>query len=344
MSNFESGPVSLKRRHLTLSLPLLACGLVVAPVQANSDIYQSSSLLMGTRIDLTLQGASPQVMASAAKAALTEMTRLVDMMSRYRNDSALNAINLAAGVQPVRVAPELFLVLKMAQAVTQASHGAFDATVGALRNWNFDAAHPAIATAQQIAMQLPLVDAKGLILNERQSTAFLSKRGMRLDLGGIAKLPIMQAGMQQLLAHGVTNAMINGGGDVLVQGQFNGRDWRIGLRDPRQPDQLLGVIGLNKGFVASSGDYERFVISNDGKRLHHILDPKTGYPSQGTRGVTLIGDRLEAINGLGAAIMVAGAQTGRVWLTSRAGVDGLIVDASEQVWTTSGMAHRWVRA
>ena len=343
MSNFESGPVSLKRRHLTLSLPLLACGLVVAPVQANSDIYQSSSLLMGTRIDLTLQGASPQVMASAAKAALTEMTRLVDMMSRYRNDSALNAINLAAGVQPVWVPPELMRVLKMAQAAEQASHGAFDATVGALRDWSFDTAHPVIATPEQIASQLPLVGAMGLSLNERQSTAFLRKRGMRLDLGGIAKLPIMQAGMQQLLAHGVDNAMINGGGDVMVQGQLNGRDWRIGLRDPRRPDRLLGVIGLNKGFVASSGDYERYVMHEE-QRLHHILDPKTGYPTKGPHGVTLISDNLEAINGLGAAIMVAGARSGRTRLKQIGDVDALIVDANNQLWTSSGMARRLVHS
>lgn len=336
-------PQSLQRRRLVIGLPLLACGLVVPPVQAKSDIHQSSRTLMGTRLDLTLQGADTQTMATAASAALAEMERLAGMMSRYRTDSMLNAINMAAGLQPVHVAPELLQVLKMAQRATQVSNGAFDATVGALRDWNFDAAHPSIATAQQIAAQLPLVGANGLILNERQGTAYLSKRGMRLDLGGIAKLPIMQAGMRQLLAHGVANAMINGGGDVLVNGQLNGRDWRIGLRDPRQPDQLLGVVALHQGFVASSGDYERFFM-HEGKRLHHILDPKTGYPTQGPHGVTLISDKLEAINGLGAAIMVAGAETGRARLKAMSGVDALIVDADSQLWTSPGMSQRWVRS
>jgi thiamine biosynthesis lipoprotein len=282
-------------------------------------------------------------MIKAATAAFDEMGRLADMMSRYRSDSALNAINLAAGLQPVRVAPELLQVLQMAQRASLASNGAFDATVGALRGWDFDASHPSMATAQQIAAQLPLVGANGLILNERLSTAYLIKRGMRLDLGGIAKLPIMQAGMRQLLAHGVVNAMINGGGDVLVNGQLNGRDWRIGLRDPRQPDHLLGVVALSHGFVASSGDYERFFI-HEGKRLHHILDPKNGYPTQGPHGVTLISDKLEAINGLGAAIMVAGAEAGRARLQKMTGVDALIVGADSQLWTSRGMAQRWVRS
>lgn len=343
MATLSAKLASPKRRQLAIGLPLFACGLLIAPVQAKSDIHQSSKILMGTRLDLTLQGADANTMNAAASAAFSEMARLADMMSRYRSGSELNAINLAAGLQAVQVSAELLEVLEMAQRVTKMSKGAFDVTVGALRDWNFDAASPSIASAQQIASQLPLIGAKGLILNARKRTAFLSQRGMRLDLGGIAKLPIMKAGMRQLLAHGVVNAMINGGGDVLVNGQLNGRDWRVGLRDPRQPDQLLGVVALNKGFVASSGDYERYVM-HEGQRLHHILDPKTGYPTKGPHGVTLISDNLEAINGLGAAIMVAGAQSGRTRLQQMSDVDALIVDANNQLWTSSGMARRLVRS
>lgn len=343
MTTLSAKLASPKRRQLAIGLPLFACGLLIAPVQAKSDIHQFSKTMMGTRLDLTLQGADASLMKTAAVAALSEMARLADMMSRYRSDSELNAINLAAGLQAVQVSAELLEVLEMAQRVTKMSKGAFDVTVGALRDWNFDAASPSIASAQQIASQLPLIGAKGLILNARKRTAFLSQRGMRLDLGGIAKLPIMKAGMRQLLAHGVVNAMINGGGDVLVNGQLNGRDWRVGLRDPRQPDQLLGVVALNKGFVASSGDYERYVM-HEGQRLHHILDPKTGYPTKGPHGVTLISDNLEAINGLGATIMVAGAQSGRTRLQQMSDVDALIVDANNQLWTSSGMARRLVRS
>lgn len=341
MTTLPAKSVMLDRRRLVLSLPLFACGLLIAPVQAKSDIHQASQILMGTRLDLTLQGGDTKLMQTAASAAFAEMTRLTDMMSRYRSESALNAINLAAGIQPVPVPVELFKVLEMAQRTTKASHGAFDVTIGALRDWRFDASSPSIPSAQQIAAQLPLVNTHGLILNARRSTAYLSQRGMRLDLGGIAKLPIMQAGMHQLLAHGIQNAMINGGGDVLVHGQLNGRDWRIGLRDPRQPDQLLGVVALNKGFVASSGDYERFIM-HEGKRYHHILDPKTGYPTQGLHGVTLISEELELINGLGAALMVAGAEASRTRLQHKVGVDALTVDEHNHLWTSSGMTRRWV--
>jgi thiamine biosynthesis lipoprotein len=183
------------------------------------------------------------------------------------------------------------------------------------------------------------VNYRDLVINPTQSTAFLRKRGMRIDLGGIAKLPILQAGIRTLQQHGIRNAMLNGGGDVVVTGQLKGRDWRIGLRDPRAPDRILGTIDLNEGFVAASGDYERFFI-RDGHRYHHVLDPKTGRPTTGTHGVALVSRTPEAINGLGAAIMVAGASAGRGLLAPLKQVDALIVDSHQGLWVSSGMAGR----
>lgn len=329
----------LRRRRLMLAVPLAACGLVVAPVQAQPGIHQASRNLMGTRLDLTLQDGDGRRLSEAADAAFAEMARLAGMMSRYRQDSVLNAINLAAGLQPVQVPPELMRVLEMAQQAALASGGAFDATVGTLKDWNFDADHPALPTAAQLAAQLPLVGSKGLQLDRRRGTAYLRQRGMRLDLGGIAKLPILQAGLDQLHAHGVRNAMLNGGGDVLVSGKLDDRPWRVGLRDPRRPGQLLGAVELTRGFVAASGDYERYFMYQ-GKRLHHILDPHTGYPSQGPHGLALVGDDLAAINGLGAAIMVAGAAAGQRRLAKLPGVDAFIVDADRQLWLSDGMRAR----
>ena len=340
MTASASDLVQLRRRRVALALPLLACGLVVPSVQASADVHQSSQILMGTRVDLTLPGNDSAALAAAAATAFAEMSRLADMMSRYRSTSVLSAINLMAGLQPVPVPLELMQVLRMARQAARTSGGAFDSTVGSLRDWDFDPQHPSMPSPQKIAAQLSLVDQKhGLVLDERAGTAYLTKRGMRMDLGGIAKLPILQAGLRQLQNRGVSNAMINGGGDVLVMGQLNGRPWRVGLRDPRQPSQLLGVVSLSQGFVAASGDYERFMVQG-GKRLHHILDPKTGYPSTGPHGVTLISEQLELINGLGTALMVAGAEAGRTRVANTPGLDALIVDADRSLWLSPGMAQR----
>lgn len=113
----------------------------------------------------------------------------------------------------------------------------------------------------------------------------------------------------------------------------------MGLRDPRAPERILGVLALNEGFVAASGDYERCFVRN-GRRFHHILDPKTGQPTIGPHGVTLVSRKLEDINGLGAAIMVAGAQAGRRLLEPLKGVDTLIVESDQRLWLSPGMASR----
>ena len=120
---------------------------------------------------------------------------------------------------------------------------------------------------------------------------------MALDLGGAAKVPILEAGMQALRRHGIDNAMVNGGGDVLVAGQLNGRPWRVGLRDPRAPEKMLGVLALEgQAIVASSGDYERFFMV-DGQRQHHILNPATGRPTHGPHGVGLLARDAASVNG-----------------------------------------------
>jgi FAD:protein FMN transferase len=335
------------RRRLLLAAPLAVCALAVPlPIlgsRARANVHQSSRALMGTRIDITAHGRDHAMLAAATDAGWMEMSRLVGMMSRFRPTSALNAINLAAGLQPVPVPPELMHVLQLAQQRSQSTGGAFDATVGALRDWHFDPARPQIASAEQIAAQLPLVDHRGLLLDPLAGTAYLVRRGMRLDLGGIAKLPILQAGMRMLRSHGIDNAMINGGGDVLASGAVDGRPWRVGLRDPRERDRLLGTLELNQGVVASSGDYERYVW-HDGRRLHHVLDPATGRPTDGVRGVTLVSDSVDAVNGLGPASMVAGAAAAQQRIVDAGDIDALIVDGEHQLWLSPGMRRRLLAA
>lgn len=327
------------RRRLLATVPLVATALYLRPALADPSVQQTSRPLMGTRLDMTVQAERGIDVTLAMGAAFAEMQRLNDMLSRYRIGNPVHALHLAAGLQPVQVPPEMLNVLQMAVQRSQQSQGAFDITVGALTGWDFSQSRHITPSAAEIARELPLVDYRQLVLNEASSTAYLRRRGMRIDLGGIAKLPILQAGMRVLKAHGIQNAMLNGGGDVLVSGQLQGRDWRVGLRDPRAPERILGSVNLREGFVAASGDYERFFIHN-GRRFHHILNPHTGQPSSGPHGVALIAQTLADINGLGAAIMVAGAEAGRTMLKPLASVDALMVDANQRLWLSPGMSQR----
>ena len=162
---------------------------------------------------------------------------------------------------------------------------------------------------------------------------------MAIDLGGIAKLPILAAGMQVLHAHGVADALLNGGGDVLVAGSQQGRPWRVGLRDPLAPERMLGVLALKgPNIVASSGDYERFFMAQ-GERQHHILDPATGRPTRGPHGISLLATDASSVNGLGTAMMVLGGERAQALVQKRASVQALMMNHDGSLWRTPGMAE-----
>jgi thiamine biosynthesis lipoprotein len=320
--------------------PLLFAALLAAhgaPLEAAQ--VREARPLMGTVVEVTAEGPDEAALRTVLGAAYREMARLSDMMNHFDPASVVSAINAAAGSRAVPVPPELAAVLAMAQRLSARSGGAFDVTVGGLAGWRFRPGTERLPPRDEIAAQLAKVDYRKLVLDERAGTAFLAERGMRIDLGGIAKLYILDAGMRVLERHGIARAMVNGGGDVQVVAPARARAWRIGVRDPRAPDRLFGVAELGRGFVASSGDYERSFV-RDGKRYHHILDPRTGFPSEGPRGVTLIGEELAAVNGLSVAIMVLGKDAGIRLLAATPGVDALIVDRDGAVWMSDGFRAR----
>jgi thiamine biosynthesis lipoprotein len=333
--------ISPRRRGLALG----ALAGVLLPRAAlahaeHSPVQRSAAQLMGTQVDIVAVHADAALRARALDAAWAEMLRLSEMMSRYRSASQVSLLAQAAGGAPLAIAPELMAVLQQAQDLARRSGGRFDATVGAYADWHFEPGQPAhLPEAATLARQQALVGAQGLQLDAQRGTARLARPGMRLDLGGIAKLPILQAGLRTLALHGVTDALINGGGDVLCSGTLQGRPWRIGLRDPRAPQRLLGVLALRGGVVAASGDYERG-FDQGGRRYHHILDPRNGQPSQGLHGLALVSHDVEAVNGWGAAMMVAGQPQAQRWLREQLpGVQAMLAGPNS-VWLTPGLQAR----
>lgn len=315
----------------------LLLALLVLPAQAARVAEERP--LMGTLVGVSAEGPDEAELHRAVEAAYAEMGRLADMMSHYDPGSVVSAISAAAGEHPVAVPPELMRVLELAQRVSARTHGAFDVTVGSLRGWRFRPDDPRMPSAAETAAERALVDWRKLVLDRRARTAYLERRGMRIDLGGIAKLYIIEAGAKRLERAGVERALVNGGGDVVALGHPGAAPWRVGVRDPRAPDRLLGTLVLARGIVASSGDYERSFVRG-GRRFHHILDPRTGMPAEGPRGVTLVSERLEAIDGLGVAIMVLGEKRGERLVERTPGVDALIVGRDGRVWMTPGMRER----
>lgn len=293
---------------------------------------------MGTLVEIRAEGAVRGDLKRAADAAYREMARLARIMSHYDSSSVVSEINRQAGIRPVPAPPELIEVLKMAREVSRATAGAFDVTVGTL-GWRFDPRDPVIPDADALAARRERVNYRDVILDEARGEVFLRRRGMRLDLGGIAKLYILHAGMNVLRHHGVESALIDGGGDVEVMGAARERPWRIGIRHPRERDTLLGVIELRRGFVVSSGDYERY-FERRGRRYHHVLDPRTGRPAEGMAHVTLVGRTLEQVNGYSAALMVFGYDRARALIERRPGLEGLLIAGDGRTWASPMLRRR----
>jgi thiamine biosynthesis lipoprotein len=332
-------PVDVARRRL-LALSAFGACVTAWPVGArerDSEVrLRESRPLMGTRVDIAVQGRDAPSLKAAQAAAFERMAALEAVMSHYAPTSRVAAINLMSGIAPVAVEPELMQVLTMARQLSRRTQGAFDVTIGSVGRWHFDPRDPRMPAPGYIQAHLRDVDWRNLVLDERAGTAYLTRRGMRIDLGGVAKLYILQAGLDVLRQHGVAHALVNGGGDVVATSEPAARPWRVGIRDPRQPARLLASIDVRNGFVASSGDYERF-FERDGRRYHHVLDPRTGYPAQGPHGVTLVGRDLRSVNGIGAAAMVLAARAGHELVLDTPGLDALIAARDAELWTTDGM-------
>lgn len=335
---------ALPRRRLAallaLSPWLAAAGwLAPLPVRAATTARHWRQPMMGTWVDITVADGASLAAAPAVAAAFDEMARLVAMMSRFDPGSRVAALNRAAGRSAVPVPPEMLRVLQSAQDVNARTGGAFDVTVGALTRGPGGLAEHEVPSDPAVATALKHLKSQHLIVDSGRQSAYLSDSLTQIDLGGIAKLPILAAGLNVLNQFGIRGALINGGGDVLASARADGQDWRVGVRDPLAPGRLLAVLPLRGGVVASSGDYERFVI-HEGRRYHHVIDPATGRPTRQVSGVTLVADQVDTVNGLGAAVMVAGLQQGPA-LLRRCGVSqALVVTRDGRSWVAPALAQR----
>ncbi len=227
-------------------------------------------------------------------AAFQEMARLDSLMSFYRHDSEVSAINRWAAMVPddpqsnagsFYLSAEIDTVMRAALQAGRISHGAFDVTIAPLMQlWGFGTEQLHLPAAEEIRGRLPLVNFRGVQLEPAvpssahgHAAALRLQRGMAVDLGGIAKGYIVQRGLQVLQARGYKDVLVEAGGDLCVIASTLTRGQRhIWVQHPRQPDKFFARFKMDAGAVSTSGDYERF-FEHQGRRYHHILDPRTGY-------------------------------------------------------------------
>ena len=333
-------------------ITLLAAGVVLVVVYLASreaglaepkGTYHSPTVFaMDTTLDITIQGRSAEQAKQDTAAAVALAHRIENKTSRFKPQSDIVKINSQAGVAPVKVSDETVALIKKAQEFSTRMGGAFDITVAPLvKLWGFYDQKYRIPSPQEIAQALTLVDYHKVILDEANKTVMLANKGMEIDLGGIAKGYAVGQMASLFKERGVQHALINFGGAIgAVGGRIDGKDWVVGIKDPRgQAGSLVGELNVKDGFVSSSGDYERFFIRN-GKRYFHIFDPKTGYNPTEVISTTVVGPDGTTVDAL-SKILVLGPVRGLEFMKTQPDYEAMFIDADGQIRLTPGFKTKY---
>ena len=279
---------------------------------------------MGTECELQLYAGRPEAASRAAGAAIHEVQRIERTYSRYRQDSAVHAINVVAEAGgAVSVDAETADLIDIAFEAYRLSEELFDITSGVLREiWNGRTETlPSSAVIEGVLRRIGLRN----VLWHRPELTFTVPR-MQIDLGGIGKEYAADRAAGICREAGIRHGMVNLGGDIAIIGpQPGGAPWRIGVRDPKGLEAAMATLFVSSGGVATSGDYERY-WEIEGRRLGHILNPLTGWPTSGLSSVTVGAESCLAA-GLFSTIAMLKGEAGPRWLREN-GVAHIFVDGS----------------
>jgi thiamine biosynthesis lipoprotein len=301
-------------------------------------VYKKSKALLDTFVTITVVADSKDTADKAIDNTFVVIEKYGDLINFFSDKSELSAINRNAGIREVSVSPQTLDTIEKAVYVSEKSGGAFDPTIGpVVKLWDF--LNKIQPSDTEIGKNLPLVNYKNIIINKSKSTVFLQKKGMFLDLGGISKGYAADLAVQSLKQNGISAGLVAVAGDVKAFGlKPDKKLWVVGIKNPRQKnddDEIIARIRLSNKGISTSGDYERYFIS-DGQRFHHLLVPKTGYPAYTCQSVSIISDEGVTNDGFSTAIFVLGPEKG-LELAKKMGIDAMIIDYKGVIHTTAGL-------
>jgi FAD:protein FMN transferase len=302
---------------------------------------------MGTHVLLaafTSETVNEAKMRPMFEKAIAEIRRLEALMTTWRPDSELSQINAAAGKKAIKVSPETLSVIQKSVWTSKESEGVFDITFEAMHGlWKFDEdREDNIPSASAVSAARGLIDYRKIKIDPDKSTVMLEKLGMRMSLGGIAKGYAVDAAVRVLSEAGLTSFLAQAGGDLYIKGRKpDGSAWRSGVRDPRGKNEndIFASLEVEDHAFSTAGDYERSFIK-DGKRYHHIIDPRTGYPATASRTVTIWAKDAFTADAIDDAVFILGPEKGLKLVESIDDCGAVIIDEHNKVWISSRLKPR----
>ncbi len=304
--------------------------------------YQRTIYTFGTLASISIYD-QPHAEASAAADDIEQALARLNRDWYAWGPGELGELNRSlADKEVVDISLELGELIGQALEFGEASDGLFDPTLGSLVElWGFHDSADEASVAPRAADIRALTEAipVRVELDSEGARVIASATGVVIDLGGIAKGAALAECQEILARHGVRRALIDLGGDILAMSPANSQPFEIGVQDPRG-DGAVAVIAAGRGeAVVTSGDYERFYDQDD-ERYHHIIDPKTGYPTAATAAVTVIANDPVLADAAATALMVGGIAKFEE-LTTNLGVElATLITVDGAVVHTEGMQAR----
>lgn len=312
--------------------------LVSACSQPKPQTYSQTRVLMGTIVDIKVIEKDKQRAKIAIDQAFKRIKELDEQMSWTNPKSEVFRFNQKA-TEKMKVSQDLAYLLDMAVKYSRLTDGAFDVTIGPLTKlWGFDKGvkRKTPPPKEEIAASAALVNYNELKIDLTKMEAGLLKKGMIIDLGGLAKGYAVDEAIRGLKEAGISQGLVNLGGNIKVIGQNSSlSNWQIGVIHPRKRNEILAVLPLKDIAVATSGDYEHFFFYQ-GRRYHHLLNTKSGYPANSCISVTIITSSALVADILSTSVFIMGEIAGLKLVEELEGVEAIIVTDS-QIKLSSGL-------
>ncbi|HIJ69951.1 MAG TPA: FAD:protein FMN transferase [Planctomycetes bacterium] len=288
-------------------------------------------VVMGTFANITAVAGDSKTAGICVEAAFDKLKYVDEVMSDYKAESQLSQVNREAFGRPVHVDENLFEVLRISGEYSRQTENAFDITVGPIVDlWRQAQELKRLPTEAELAEARSRVGFGKLALNRADKTVRFGVKGMRLDLGGIAKGYAIDSAIEAMEKAGAVGGLVDLGGDVRCFGtpSDNKASWLVGLQDPAADDRLLLVLKLRDMAVATSGGYRRFT-EIDGQRYSHIINPGAGASADELISVSIIAQTATAADTLATAVSVLGGEKGLELIDSLSETEAILVGAGK---------------
>ncbi len=327
-------------------LSLLAICLLFTSCTKPEPIHNTQSYVFGTLVDITIYGEPEAEAQELAAEIIRDFQELHNRLHAWRA-SEIKSLNYAfkRGNLPVTIEPDVAAMISDATALSIQSKGAFNPAIGQLIHyWGFQ-------NDEFKPIKIDDLSIKKLLSNNPQMVDIVIQNGkassrnrhVQLDLGGYAKGYALDNALQTLRKHGVRNALINIGGNIIALGKHGDNPWRVGIQHPRKPS-AIATIELESGWaIGTSGDYQRYFMLK-GKRYCHIIDPATGYPVNDVQAVTvLIPPQTNAgtLSDVASKPIFIAKPNQRAKVAQEMGVENFIViEADDKIFISAEMTKR----